>query len=438
MQRKRFSMLLGAAALSASLAPAQQYLMVTESTNDRVMLLDGSDGSVVDLDFIVDAAGTPFDFSTPKEAIQAGSEIWVFDQVTDQVVRFDVLGKHIATILPAVGMVDNMRGGGFANNTIYVSNDGSGNGATADTIVMFDVTGTRLGQFSTLNSGTSPFDVVEYNGELLVPHFTSVNNTARYDFAGNLLGIFHASGGVTGVDNPEQVNVTAANTVLIAGFSTPIGIYEIDSTGTQINAWPVGNGNRGVAELGNGNILFTDGNGVHVLDRALGTFVTVVPAVAGQYISPLDLGAEPTRFCTAKPSSLPGCTALLNAPAATVSKSGGAGSYDVTAGPAPGGEPAFGTLIYSTQAPPNAPILGGFGWVCVDPLTRTGLAATAGGTLGTCDGTYLWDFGAYVSATAAIVPGDTLYIQGWYRDSGFAPPDNANLTDAIGPVAVTP
>lgn len=437
MQPTRISLLLGAALLTAGPALAQKYMMVTESSNDRVMLFDGFDGSVVNLDFIVDAGGTPFDFNTPKEAIQVGSEIWVFDQVSDQIVRFDVQGKHIATILPATGMVDNMRGGGFANGTIYVSNDGSGNGASADTVVMFDTGGNRLGDFSTLNSGTSPFDVVEFNGELLVPHFTATNNIARYDYAGILLGMFHSSGGITDIDSPEQANVTAAGTVLVAGFGAPIGIYEYDSTGAPVDSWLVGSGNRGVAQLGNGTIMFTDSGGVHVLDPGTGTATNVVPSVSGQYVSPLDLGAPPSKYCTAKPSSLPGCVALLKGAAASVSKSAGSGSYDVSANPAPGGVVAVGTLIFTAQVPPTAPTLGGFGWLCVAPLSRSNLTALPGGTLGACDGSYLWDFGGFVNTDIGIAAGDTLYLQGWYRD-GDNLPDPANLTDAIGPVAVLP
>jgi hypothetical protein len=87
MRLSRLSLLLGGAALMASAAQAQQYMMVPESSNDRVMLFNASDGSIVNLDFIVDAGGTPYDFSTPKDAIQVGSEIWVFDQLTDQIVR---------------------------------------------------------------------------------------------------------------------------------------------------------------------------------------------------------------------------------------------------------------------------------------------------------------------------------------------------------------
>jgi hypothetical protein len=43
-----------------------------------------------------------------------------------------------------------------------------------------------------------------------------------------------------------------------------------------------------------------------------------------------------------------------------------------------------------------------------------------------------------VASFAVIVPGDQLYVQGWYRDSGFPPPGNANFTNAIGPITVTP
>ena len=37
-----------------------------------------------------------------------------------------------------------------------------------------------------------------------------------------------------------------------------------------------------------------------------------------------------------------------------------------------------------------------------------------------------------------ILVGDGLYIQAWYRDTGFPPPGNANLTNGVGPIVVVP
>jgi hypothetical protein len=142
-------------------------------------------------------------------------------------------------------------------------------------------------------------------------------------------------------------------------------------------------------------------------------------------------------FCTSKPSSLAGCVPVLVGKSSAISKSAGAGSYGVAAAPVPGGSGANGILIYSRSGLLGTPLLTGFGHLCLSQFARLGAFVSApGGTLGACDGAYYWDFGAIAQATGAILPGDTLHIQAWYRD----PPNAgaANLTQGVGPIAVLP
>ncbi len=67
-----------------------QYLLVPESTNDQVLLLNAFDGSVVNSSFldIATPAAAAGVCSTPIEALQVGNEIWVSDQVADRIWRF--------------------------------------------------------------------------------------------------------------------------------------------------------------------------------------------------------------------------------------------------------------------------------------------------------------------------------------------------------------
>ncbi|HYD01630.1 MAG TPA: hypothetical protein VEB22_10425, partial [Phycisphaerales bacterium] len=82
--------------LAASLQA--QFVMITDWTADRVMLFNESDGSVANLDFILDGAGVGYDWASPRDAIQVGNEIWVSDQITDSIARFTTAGVHISTI----------------------------------------------------------------------------------------------------------------------------------------------------------------------------------------------------------------------------------------------------------------------------------------------------------------------------------------------------
>lgn len=272
-----------AALVAAAGVANAQYLMVPDQSNDRVLLFSATDGSLVNADFITQGNGTDYEFGTPKEAIQVGNEIWVADQITDQIARFSLAGAHIATIS---GGLDNIRGLAYANGRVYVSNSGTNNGAPGAAVVMFDLNGNNLGFFA----AGDPFDVLDYNGELLVPDIDS-DAIARYSYSGTYLGAFHDSDGVNGIDFPQQVAVRSTGTILAAGFSSPAGIYEYDSTGAQIAVWNPTGSYRGVAELLNGNILFTDSSGVYVMDPETGSFTAVITGFSAQYASPLVIPA---------------------------------------------------------------------------------------------------------------------------------------------------
>jgi hypothetical protein len=142
----------------------------------------------------------------------------------------------------------------------------------------------------------------------------------------------------------------------------------------------------------------------------------------------------PGSFCTSKTSSL-GCTPVLSSPSAFVEKSG-APATTAIATPVPGGAGLPGLLIYS-KTQPSAPISTAFGFLCLSGFSRAGaFPATPGGTSGTCSGTYSWNLAAIAAGTATIAVGDVLRIQAWYRDPGFPPPGNANLTNGIDPLVI--
>lgn len=264
-------------AVSAGVASAQ--IMIPDSTNDVVMLFDSFDGSLLNLNFI---DLTPYGAGTPLNALQVGSEIWVSDQIADSIFRFSLDGStHMGTIS---GGMDNIRGIEYVGNTVYVSNSGTNNGAPGDAVITIDVPSVSItGSFLVGPGGNGdPFDVLSYNGNLLINDIAG-ENIELHGTDGAFMSTFHDSDGISGIDFSEQMAMTSAGTVLSAGFSDPDGIYEYDSSGNQINYWAVGSGARGVIELGNGNILFTDGGGVYVLDRATGGVTISVDGVSARY-----------------------------------------------------------------------------------------------------------------------------------------------------------
>ncbi len=269
-------------------------LLIPESTNDRVMAFDPATGDLVDADFI---PSDPTNLSTPIEAILSadGSRVLVSDQLEDVVQSYDPMtGTFVATFAPAGGantaILDNVRGIGLRpNGNLLVS---VGGGANDDAIAEFDTSGNSVGNFVANGAAglDSPFDVfavvtpggVLAAGDFLVPGITS-DAIHRYDASGAAQADFSALNTFG-----EQIAQAANGNVLVANFSgTEEGIVEYMPDGTQVAIYDVASlgGYRGVYELPNGNLLITNGGGVHEIDRSSNLIRTVVAGVSARFIS---------------------------------------------------------------------------------------------------------------------------------------------------------
>lgn len=77
---------------------------------------------------------------------------------------------------------------------------------------------------------------------------------------------------------------------------------------------------------------------------------------------------------------------------------------------------------------------GSTSFFCVKSPTQRTLLLTSGGTNGLCNGQLAFDWNAYRASTpgalgAPFSGGETLYLQGWFRDPGA--PRNTNLSNAL-------
>ncbi|HMO14710.1 MAG TPA: PEP-CTERM sorting domain-containing protein [Pirellulaceae bacterium] len=272
-----------------------QFLMMPDSTNNRLVLFDPFNGSVVNSNFFGLQAGTPI------RALQVGNQIWVSEQVGDRISRWDFNGNHLGNIGGqfAGGGLDNIRGMELINNTIYVTNAGTLNNAPGAAVVMFDTNGNNLGFFNAAGLAPSPFSVIEHQGGLLVASSSANDDIHRFDLVGSSLGTFHNS---ATLNFAHQLIIAANGDVLAAGFSSNNVVRMDPNTGATISTFTAG-GARGVYQLGNGNILWTSGTGAHVYDVNLGTssqvyvgdgrhvgFVTIPEPAAGLLLSSLGLG----------------------------------------------------------------------------------------------------------------------------------------------------
>lgn len=281
------------ALLAVAVAPAAfaQYILAVDSGVDRIIKLDAQTGAVVDDFFIVDAASTTtYDFNLPKDVDVVGNEIWVTDQSADAVFRFDHAGAYVGKI---TGGLDNIKGAAVVGNEYWVTNAGTANGAPGNSVVRFDLSGNNLGSFSTVGS---LFDLMVVGNEVLATNITNFD-IERYSLTGSLLGAFHASDGVTGIDFGQQMTTVGSN-VWAAGFSLPAGLYGYNAAGVQTNYFDVGLALRGLTRLGNGLMLSTGGTRLLTIDPVTGASVDIVNATGRsfQYLTPFTPVPEPATM----------------------------------------------------------------------------------------------------------------------------------------------
>lgn len=262
-------------AMAATAISFSQYLMMPDSTNNRMVLFNPTNGALVNSNYFALAAGTPV------HAMQVGNEIWVSEQIGDRVSRWSLNGTSLGAI---TGGMDNIRGMGLIGNTVYVTNAGTNNSAPGAAVLKFDTTGASQGFFLSPNA-PSPFGILAHQGGMLVSSSSANDDVHRYTLAGASAGTFHNS---ASLNFGEQMDHDVNGNVLVAGFSSN-NIVRLDpNTGGLLSSFTA-SGARGVHQLGNGNIMWTSGAGAFVYDVNTG-ISTQVYTGGGRY---LDLVAVP-------------------------------------------------------------------------------------------------------------------------------------------------
>ncbi len=258
------------AALCCSISVlAQQTIGVLNSSTKQVLQLNALDGSVINPAFIDTSAQSP---GTIKGIVQVDDKIWITDQTQDRIYIYSSEGSYLSTIS---GGLDNIRGLNVVNNEVWVTNEGSANGATANSIVRFSKSGTNLGVYPTI---TSPFDALDIGGgNALVSSFSS-NGIAKLSYDGTVSTAFVPAAVLS---NPEQMNFNTTGNIIVAVFSSlgtnPAGIYEFSTTGTLVNKWPISTGSvRGVIAAANGNYLVSTSTGIYRLNPATNASTLIV------------------------------------------------------------------------------------------------------------------------------------------------------------------
>ncbi len=422
------SLLLAIGTLTCTSNAFAQRLLIPDSDNGAIMEFDPFSGELVrplaiDLGDVTGGA-----VRSPTE-VMAGpnGELWISDPIADTVFRLS--GDGSTLLGTAAGPLDQCRGLAPLGSGALVANSGSSGGAPGDVLARIDASGALL---SSTAIG-DPFDVepFTFNG---VPGFL-VSDIFGEDIVfadGADLSnqtVFHNSNGVSGIDTPGQIHVNGGR-VFAAGLSTPVGIYEYDSSGAEVayrSTSSVG-GVRGVFLLGSGNLLFTTGSGVHIYDTTSDSISTAFQGPSGQFIA-FYAGeiCDCNNYCTANPNS----TGLP----ATISAIGTGRIADndlaLTASQLPSF--SFGFFITSRSQGFAANPGGSQGNLClagsIGRYVGPGQIQNSGsmGVLSLdLDLTQMPQPSGFVS----VMPGQTWRFQTWFRDTDLGIP-TSNFTDGV-------
>lgn len=274
------------AVIATAASATSQFVIMPDSTNNRLVMFSDHDGSLLNPNLFGLAGGTPI------HAMQVGGEIWVSEQAGDRVGRWSFTGTAIGALGGgATGGLDNVRGMGRVGNTVYVTNAGTANTAPGAAVVMYNVDGTHLGNFGTSGLAPSPFGVLEHNGDLLISSSSANDDIHRFTLGGSSLGTFHNS---TSLNFAEQMAVAPNGEILVAGFSSNNIVRLNPLTGDVVSTFSA-SGARGVFQLGNGNIMWTNGSGAHVYDVGTASSTQVYTG-GGRYLDHYDAVPEPASL----------------------------------------------------------------------------------------------------------------------------------------------
>jgi hypothetical protein len=188
----------------------------------------------------------------------------------------------------------------------------------------------------------------------------------------------------------------------------------------------------GLTQVGGATLVDLEtGPDSFALSPSFGKFLLFVGSLSDGTRALFHLGQslDPANYCTAKTSSA-GCLPELTGTLAVPPSASLGQGFHLRAKLL---EPKMiGVFLYSVVGSAALPWLGGT--LCIaSPFRRVGMSGT-GGTLGQgCSGAIQMDFNAWIASGAdpALAPGQRVFAQAWFRDPGFAPPENIGLTDGL-------
>ncbi len=257
-------------------AASAQILIMPDTTSNTLVSFNPIDGSLLNTNLFSLQGGTMI------SAVDVNGEIWVSEQLGDRVSRWDANGNLLGNIGPTFtgGGLDNVRGLSVINGLVYVTSSGTQNGAPGPVVQVFDPAGNFVFGFSTTGLAPSPFSVLSFQGDVLVASSSANDDVHRFTVTGTSVGTFHNTASISFA---HQIALASDGNVWCAAFTTG-SVFKLDqATGNVLDSFPA-SGARGVFELFNGNVMWTNSSGAWVYDVASQTS-TLVHAGGGRHLN---------------------------------------------------------------------------------------------------------------------------------------------------------
>jgi hypothetical protein len=195
--------------------------------------------------------------------------IYATDQILDAIHVFDRQGNFLYDYADASDGLDNIRGVSFRGDHLFICTYAQG-------IKEFTAPHSMLRVFIPTNQSQWDITFLE-DGSSLVSS-SGTNTVMHYDSSGTPLATLYYT------RFPEQINLDVAdfNTYLNTSM-TADSVRDFDISGT-INEVTILDGSRGVYRLGNGNLLITNGSGVHEVDPGTNIIIETENTGANYFI----------------------------------------------------------------------------------------------------------------------------------------------------------
>ncbi len=267
--------------MASSARAGDEYLMIPDLSNHRVLLVDPFDGHIVDYNFIVNPPEETL-LWWPKAAVQVDNEIWVSEQAFGAVLRYtaDLRPRFLGY---AAWNLERPTGMCAIDNKVLIAHSAR---SAASEVLCF----TNAGPCGLAFRAEDPYDIIEFGNGLLVTDYAA-SRVLRYSLEGTGGSDFVATGDAN-FTHPQQVALLQTGPqgqtrLWVAAIGGAAGYYEFDMQGNQTRYLPLGNAS-GMVLLGNGRLLVTGGWGIEMFNLEDESH-TLVEDYEAEYIKPLNL-----------------------------------------------------------------------------------------------------------------------------------------------------